>query len=293
MALCATAACSASTPSTSVTTAPSSTIVTENFQVVSYHGVHVKVPVRWPVVDGVKTLLCRGPFPAIPTAFVGPQPNAAISCGATQLVSPARDGVWLQPGSPPPDTQRVTTSMNQIVREQNAPRFKYVWYHDVLVQIGIDRDPKLASAILDSIGFTLGMPDTPTLDVCALSQDPNAMPTPERLIEPLVLNSGNVILDPPAPSDQAIMTATKAWNESGPKNPYEQYRLILARYSARLPASQSPNGSLTPFSQNVLSWVIYLSPSSPTIAGCGGWGVTVFNAHTGQAITSSGWYRGP
>ena len=89
---------------------------------------------------------CSIPFPVTPTAFVGPQPNGGVSCGADQLglTAHSRTGVWLQPGSPPPDTQRVRTPMGQIVREQNALGLKYVWYHDVLVQIGIGRNPKLA-----------------------------------------------------------------------------------------------------------------------------------------------------
>jgi hypothetical protein len=178
------------------------------------------------------------------------------------------------------------------VREQNLAHFTLAWYHDVEIEIGVGHDPRIAQAIFDSIGFSRKMPDTPALDVCVQSPDSNVMPMPERLTEPLVLNSGNVTLDPPAPSDQAIMTAAQAWSESGSKYPFEQYRLILARYSASLPARQNPNGSLTPISQNVLSWVIYLSPYSPTIAGCGGWGVIVFDAHTGQALIDHGWEPG-
>ncbi len=80
---------------------------------------------------------------------------------------------------------------------------------------------------------------------------------------------------------------------SGPKQSYERYRLILARYSATLPARKNANGSLTPLNHDELFWVVYLSPYSATIAGCGGWGAVVFDAHSGQELTSSGWSPGP
>jgi len=193
----------------------------------------------------------------------------------------------------------VTTSSGQTVlvgtAAESGNRYRLLWYHQVFVEIGIGPDPSTAQAIFDSIGFTPGAADTQAAGICGRSGNPDAIPTPERLAEPLLLDDGNVTLDPPASSDRAVMSAVLAWNKSGPKEAFERYRLILTRYSAKLPARQNPDGSVTPLSQNELSWVIYSVPYSPTIAGCGGWGLTVFNATTGQgqALISSGYTPGP
>src|SRR5262245_55356240 len=45
-------------------TPPSTTTVTSGHQIVSYQGVHVEVPASWPVVDGMHTQFCGGPFTA-------------------------------------------------------------------------------------------------------------------------------------------------------------------------------------------------------------------------------------
>jgi hypothetical protein len=44
--------------------------------------------------------------------------------------------------------------------------------------------------------------------------------------------------------------------------------------------------------QDVLAWVVYETPITP-ITGCGGWGVNVENAMTGQGIGTQGWEPGP
>jgi hypothetical protein len=129
--------------------------------------------------------------------------------------------------------------------------------------------------------------------VCARSPHPNAMPIPERLAEPLLLEHGQMTLDPPLPSDRSSVSPAQVWRASDPKQPYERYRLLLTRYSAPLPARRTANGSLTPLNNNELSWVVYAFPYSSTVPGCGGWGVDVFDAHSGQEIISSGWSPGP
>jgi len=287
-------------PSTTVTTPTLSTTAMTGVRVVSYHGVRVDVPAGWPVVDGMHTGFCDGPFPNAPTAFVGPQQNGAPSCPAQppNASEQGRDGVWLQPGDAPPDATPVPTSSGQTVlveAAQSSNRYRLFWYHQVLVEIGIGSDPSTAQAIFDSIGFTPGAADTPAAGVCGRSAHPDAMPTPERLVAPLVLDDGDVTLNPPASSDRAVMSAVQAWSKSGPKEAFERYRLILTRYSAKFPARQNPDGSVTPLSQNELSWVIYSVPYGPTITGCGGWGLTVFDATTGEGgeLISSGYSPGP
>ena len=108
----------ASAPTTTATTP--TTAVTPGFRVVSYRGVHVEAPVGWPVVDGMHTQLCGGPFPKTPTAFIGPQENFPPSC--PYMTAKPANGVWLQPGDRPSDARPVTTPSGQTVLEENPGR---------------------------------------------------------------------------------------------------------------------------------------------------------------------------
>jgi hypothetical protein len=297
IAMCVTAGCSAGAGSAPAAAKRPSAAAANGWRAVSYHGVHVDVPAGWPVVDGMHTLFCGGPFPARPTAFVGPQDNRAPACPAPLPgTSAGRDGIWLQQGSPPSGARPVATASGKVVLEGNpgwGGPLKRLWYHRVLVEIGIGPEPAIARAILNSIGFTPHSPDSRAAGVCARSASPDSMPAPQRLARRLVLEQGDVTLDPPLPSDQPAMSAAQAWNESGPREPFSRYRLILTRYSAKFPARQNPDGSVTPLNQNELAWVIYSKPYSATIAGCGGWGLVVFDARNGHGITSSSWQPGP
>ena len=199
-------------------------------------------------------------------------------------------------GTAPSGSRQVTTSSGHVVLEEDASwdgPIESFWYHGVLVEIGVGTNPNLAKRIFNTIGFTPHEPDTPVTGGCARSAHPDVMPTPERLATPLVLEQGEVTLDPPLPSDQATASASQAWSDSGPKQSYERYRLILALYSDTLPARKNANGSFTPLNHHQLAWVVYSSPYSATVTGCGGWGMDVFNAHSGQEVTSSGWSPGP
>jgi hypothetical protein len=271
------------------------------WQVVSYHGVHVSVPAAWPVVDGMHTLFCGSPFPPRPTAFAGPAgpPLARVpACPYIPRDLIHRDGVWLQPGSPPSDARPARTASGQVVL-QERPRASWpllqLWYHRVFIQIGIGPDPVLARSIFDSIGFKAGAPDTKAAGACARSARPQVMPRPERLTRRLVIDQGDITLAPPLRSDQPVMPAAQAWAQSllsSQKNPFERYRLILARYSSKYPATPNPDGSYTPENTNVLAWVVYAAPYG-AVPGCGGWGADAFDAGTGQEIDSSGWSPGP
>ena len=93
-------------------------------------------------------------------------------------------------------------------------------------------------------------------------------------------------LAPPAPTDHPIMSAAAAWTASSPHSPLAQYDLFLARFTSKYPASPNPDGSFTPLEDNVLAWVVYQAPLDPT---CGLWGVTAYNALTGQRIDAEGY----
>jgi hypothetical protein len=267
------------------------------FKVVSYEGVHVDVPASWPVVDGMHTLFCGDPFPVTPTAFIGPNDNGAPSCPALRLNQlPPRDGIWLQPGTPPSTgVEPVTTPAGQRLIEaapgSSSSDVEDMWLHGVDIRIGVGPDLQVSQGILDSIGYSPGTPDTPASGMCAQTTDPTAMPTPERLTTTLVLERGDITLAPPLPSDGATMSPQDAWTESGPDQWFEHYRLILARFTSKFPATTGPNG-LTPLEQNVLAWVIYSAPNTPTL-GCGGWGVVAYDAHTGKNVDNEGYGPGP
>jgi hypothetical protein len=280
---------------TSATVAPPA--ARPGFRVVSFHGVHVQVPASWPVVDGMHTGFCAGPFPDTPTAFVGPQDNGAPGCPAMPaLLAKKRNGVWLQVGDRPDNAQAFTTPSGEVVLEDLTSRqlnMRYVWFRQIALTIGIGTDARVAQAIVDSIGFTAGVADTPAAGVCARIADPNAMPAPERLATRLVLENGNSTLDPPRPADQATMTPEQAWTDSGSKQDFEHFRLVLARYSAQTPANQQPDGTLIPEHQDQLMWIVLSAPNSPEIQGCGGWGYHLFDARTGQDLESAGYSPGP
>jgi hypothetical protein len=277
----------------SLSSSPSTAGAPRGWKVVSYDDVYVDVPSEWPVVDGMHTGFCDGPFPDTPTAFVGPNLNGAPSCAATLRPTPALYGVWLYPSASPYEGMPTTLSSGQRVVEDDssdwaASHLEGLWIHGVYVEIGIGPDAQLVKEIVHSIGFKKGIPNTRASGVCEMSNDPNAMPTPERLSKRLVLDHGSEVLEPPFPTQHAVMSASSAWVQADPKEPYEHYRLILARFFAQYPAAGS-----TPMNDGQLDWLIYASPISSSIQGCGGWGLDVFDATTGQGVESDGWSPGP
>jgi hypothetical protein len=269
------------------------------FRVVSYHGVHVTVPASWPVVDGMHTVFCGGPFPSRPTVFTGPQLGPAPSCPAPIRPAARRDGVWLQPGTAPSDARPVRTKTGSVLLEERpvpGRPLMLLWYHRVFILVGIGPDPAVARSIVNSIGARPGTPDTRAAGVCPRSAGPQGMPQPERLTRRLVVDQGDITLAPPRRSDRPVMTAAQAWAQSAqssPKSPFERYRLILARYSSKFPARPNSNGSYTPMNTDVLAWAVYAMPYGAAIPGCGWWGLDTFDASTGEEIGSDGWWPGP
>ncbi len=286
------------TRGTAPTTGPSlssSVAIPRGMRLVSVHGVHVLVPTGWPVVDGMHTLFCGGtPFPEVPTAFVGPNDNGPPSCPAPLRI-PARDGVWLLSSVAPTDARPTRTAAGRTVLVETLSadeHVEHVWYHGVGIEIGVGVNRAVADAIFNSIAYAPGVSDTPAAGTCGRNPNPQQMPRPERLTAKLSLQHGDVTLTPPAPTDQPVEPATRAWNDQQSREWFESYQLILARYSSLFPARPGPHGYV-PEEQNVLAWIVYSTPVSPTIAGCGMWGADVENALTGQPIASMGWAPGP
>jgi hypothetical protein len=261
------------------------TTVSPGHKIVSYHGVHVEVPASWPVVDGMHTQFCRGPFSDTPTAYLGPNDNGPPSCPPTLPgLMLHRDGVWLDSSpTPDPDSQAATTASGEPVLETPRERgtaLRFVWLRGVSIEIGLGGDPSIAQAIFDSIGYTEGAPDTPRSGVCARSPVPKTMPTPERLTSRI--ENVNVTLDPPASSDQPSVRAEEVWRPPNPRANFERYRMLLTRFTSVYP----PEG------RNVLAWVIYASPIT-RIVGCGGYSVHAFDAKTGAGLGQIAYGQGP
>jgi hypothetical protein len=267
--------------------------------VVSYRGVHLRVPASWPVIDAMHAPLCGDPFPATPTVYIGPRSDIAPSCPYHPPRGPGDDGAWLQTSRPPPDARPVVLAGGTVVSEERVHpgawgvQLVQLWYHGVFVEIGIGAHRKVVSEILRSLGYARGLPDSEVADVCPRSKGPVRMPTPQRLGRRLVLDHGDTTLAPPLRSDRPVMSAVQAWRDSGPKSPFDRYRLLLVRYSSRYPAGPNAQGLMTPEEQDVFAWVVYSEPLSPAVAGCGGWGLHGFDARTGNAMADEGWSPGP
>jgi hypothetical protein len=184
----------------------------------------------------------------------------------------------------------MTIGRGRVVREQQhsgiGDRIQYLWYHRVQVEVGIGPDPRTAEAIMRSVGFTPGAPDTRAAGKCARSARAGLMPAPQRLARRLVLHLLGVTLNPPRPGDRATVPAARAWRASGSKSSFTRYRVILTRYSAAVP-TRLINGMQTPQYRRVLAWVIYGQPRTP-VAGCGGRNLDAFNARTGRMMTLTG-----
>ncbi len=115
------------------------------------------------------------------------------------------------------------------------------------------------------------------------------MPTPERLTKVLKVDGANITLAPPKAGDRPLIDPTSIWKNREPHTAdYEHYRMLLARYSSTFPARQTAHGYV-PENVNVLAWVIYVTPLSPSINGCGGWTVDATNARTGQGLGVTGY----
>jgi hypothetical protein len=259
---------------------------------VRLQGVQIVVPYGWPVLGGNNTHLCQGEWPTSPVVYVGVQPAEGSSCPALHDTPPpnALDGVWLQPqtGSVPglvPYRLPSGQSVEEAVPPSVGPGTSLL-FHGVWLLIGRSTSPADADSILVSLSYHPDRPNTAVAMGCGTNSTYTRMPRPQRLTNRLVVGS-NITLEPPLAKDQASVPPAVAWNGSqgGLSHlPTNTYRLFLARYSAQFPATVQPNGSTTPDAQNVLAWVLYASPVTPTNPTCGQEEVAAFDAHTGKML---------
>ncbi len=263
-------------------------------QDVTLNGVQLSVPAAWPVLGGNNTPLCGGNWPANPTVYLGVQPEASISCPAQPNRPAPRqfNGAWLHPQTAAtPGLSAYKLPSGQEVQEAtpySAGPGTSLLFHGVWLFIGQATSTTQAQSILSSLAYHPNQPDTSASMTCATNPAYNQMPTPQSLTHQMVIQDGNITLDPPHPGDQASVPASVAWNDpqgSLEKLPTDTYQLFLARYSAKFPATVQPNGSTIPDEQSVLAWVLYATPLTSTNSTCGSPAVSAYDAHTGQRLS--------
>jgi hypothetical protein len=247
------------------------------------------------VVDGMHTQLCNGPFTTTPTAFVGPNDKGTPSCPVGARTQVPRAGVWLHPGEPLAETQRIVTqsgvALDAYVGTSNPPMHIYL-LHNVEIDVGLGPNATVARAIDASIRYSPGAPDTRAALRCTTHTPPDQMPAPVRLRTTLHLHEAQITLAPPRPSDRPAVTPRTLWKNMGPKSAYMKYQVLLVRYSATVPATQGPNGYV-PTDVDLLAWVVYATPLTPAVPGCAGWSINGYSAVNGKGIVDEGGEPGP
>lgn len=260
------------------------------WKVVSYKDVRIDVPSSWPVVDGMHTQFCGGPFPDTPTAFVGPNLNSPPVCPSPPSSSSGSYGTWLFPNRRGPGMGSVIAVHGLVEIDPSswpASHVESLWYKGVEIEIGIGPDARFVQEIVSSIGFTPGTPNTPASGTCRMQAHPARMPAPGRPSQHLAFDDGEEVLDPVPLEQKPTTSAEHVWDDSGLKEPYERYRLFFALFSAKYPAVSGPSGWVSSF-HHIVAWVIYSAPISP-IPGCGEWGLDVYSATNGQALENVEW----
>jgi hypothetical protein len=103
-----------------------------------------------------------------------------------------------------------------------------------------------------------------------------AMPTPTRLSKRLIINLGTEGPDtllPPLTTQHSIVSTNQLrsfWRSAGEKQPSATYRLVIARFTSRLPATTNLNGQLVPAVNQQLAWVLIGRHLAVNMAGISG-----------------------
>ena len=278
-------------------TAQSSEPHTASTKKITFNGVQLTIPASWPVIDGAHTRhTCSSTFLGqADRAFLGISYQGAPSCPTSVAnTTPPADGVWMQPaGAASPQQTPTTLPGGQRVDVSSAERASAVsvWYHHVMIQIGIGAKPAVERAILNSITYSPTTADSPVLAPCPASgPTPPAMPAPSRLTAPLVLDDSNGQMQPEPPNVQPKVSAARIWNSfvhgfGADHFGALQWSIVLGSYSAKTPAKINPDGSTTPEYRGVPTWLIR-GQGVPTDHGpCGITVLAPYNAGTGHSMT--------
>jgi len=144
------------------------------------------------------------------------------------------------------------------------------------------------------------------------------MPAPTRLAKPLVLalgTDGPDTLAPPRPGQRSAVSVAQLrsfWRADPIRQPTARASWLLARFTARLPATQDADGRLVPLVDDRLSWVLlqrhvaidlrstaappalvtHGPPSTPPACTYDGVSVVAWDARTGRMIENEGFILG-
>lgn len=264
---------------------------------ISFNEVQLTIPANWPVIDGAHARhTCSSTFEGQgDRAFLGPSYQGVPACPApigNANPLPA-DGVWMRPlGSKPPHETPTTLPGRQVVYRSVDARASAVtvWYHRVLIQIGIGADPAVERAILDSITYSTAA-DTPVLGRCPPPDPtPPTMPTPSRLTAPLVLEGSNGRMQPEPPDVRPELSARSVWANlfhgfgKGGFPGALRWSIYFGSYSAQTPATINPDGSRTPDYRGVPTWLIRGEGIRTDYGPCGMTVLAPYNADNGHSM---------
>jgi hypothetical protein len=200
----------------------------------------------------------------------------------------------MQPGGPMPPNKTATvlpSGRAVYLATDRRAAVVTVWYHHVLIQIGIGPNPAVEGAILDSIAFSPTLPDTAVLGRCPTAEpSPPTMPAPTRLTAPLAPDDGNAQMQPEPPTVQPRVSAASVWaglfhhfGASAFPGPL-QWSIVFGSYSAHTPATINPDGSTTPDFQRVPTWLIRGAGIMTPFGSCGKTVLAPYNADTGRGM---------
>ena len=271
-------------------------VVTATTKHVTFMGVQLTIPATWPVIDGAHAgYTCSSAFLGqSDRVFLGVSYRVAPSCAGppSRVTPPPADGVWMQPGgsTPPQQASTTLTGGQQVYLSTETASAVGLWYHDVLIQIGIGPDPAIERMILDSITYRATSATSSVLGRCPTPvPSPPPLPAPTRVITPLVLQDSNGQLEPePGTIQPKVSAATvwdsflqgSGWNVSGAL----EWSVVFGSYSAQTPAHIKPDNSTTPFYTNVPTWLIEGKGIQTDYGSCGVTVLAPYNADTGQSM---------
>lgn len=259
----------------------------------SYRGVQMTIPAAWPVIDGAHALFtCSSVFAGqSDRAFLGASYRGTPSCPMVTKVPPA-DGVWMQPGGRTPQGRARTLPAGQHVYFSDSPRqlAVTVWYHRVLIRVGVGPNPSIERAILASLRYNRTERDTAVRGRCpAPNPRPLAMPTPTRVTALEAVDGHNGHLRPAPANVGPEVSAAAVWqrflHDTGNGVPGAiHWSITYGRYSAATPARRSRDGGWTPIYRDVPTWLIQGKGIPTHYGSCGITVIAPYNADTAHSM---------
>jgi hypothetical protein len=267
-----------------------------SWHTVSLDGVGLEVPSDWPIEDSARTGFCGTPFPTMPAVFIGPSYSGGMPCLAFHYNAQGRAKDFGCNGSAVQASALVSATLPDGQRVQQlrypgsqAELVEDFFFHGVEVEVGEGKDPGVTARILRSLTYSPSRPDTAVPRPCALSPEPNTPTGPRVVTTTMRLDRGAAVLSAPRLGQTPLVTAAEAFRTVS-TGPLGHSEILLGRFSFN--RTVEPH-SFQPAFHGQLAWVLYRQPNSPTIQGCGGWGLYAVDATTGQNSGLVSYEQGP